>query len=190
MHQPGRDGGPWAAASHEAGTPPERNGGDPGPPSPQREETRCCPARPTAASTSGVAAAHDARLGRAADCAGLCPRLDPDILWEWRLTYPAGTAEIVVSELTTNSVLASRSLDRLATRLILLSDSLQLVVLVRDLDPRCPYSTPRRHGRRKRARAAAGRVPQRPPRLVQARRRHIRQSGMGSSVRNVSFRAS
>jgi len=64
-----------------------------------------------------------------------------EILWEWRLTGLADTAELIVSELTTNSVLASRHLDRPAIRLILVSDHQQLVILVRDFHPGIP--TPR-----------------------------------------------
>lgn len=61
-----------------------------------------------------------------------------EVLWEWRLTHLTDTAELIVSELATNSVLASRSLDRPAIRLILVSDHQQLVVLVRDFDPGVP----------------------------------------------------
>jgi anti-sigma regulatory factor (Ser/Thr protein kinase) len=60
------------------------------------------------------------------------------LAWEWRLTPLADSAGLVVSELVTNAVLASRHLDRSAIWLSLVSDRDQLVVLVRDLDPGAP----------------------------------------------------
>ena len=64
------------------------------------------------------------------------------VLWEWPLTGLADNAELVVSELVTNSVLASRWQAWAAIRLTLICDRQQLVVLVRDSDPRTPA---RRH---------------------------------------------
>jgi anti-sigma regulatory factor (Ser/Thr protein kinase) len=61
-----------------------------------------------------------------------------EILWEWRLPGLADTAELIVSELTTNSLRASRWLARPVIRLILVSDRQQLVIFVRDLDPGTP----------------------------------------------------
>jgi anti-sigma regulatory factor (Ser/Thr protein kinase) len=61
-----------------------------------------------------------------------------EILWEWQLTGLADTTELIVSELTTNSVLASRHLNRPAIRLILASDRRQLVIFVRDFHPGIP----------------------------------------------------
>jgi anti-sigma regulatory factor (Ser/Thr protein kinase) len=60
------------------------------------------------------------------------------ILQEWRMTGLSDTATLIVSELTTNSVLASRDLDRPAIRLILASDRQQLVIFVRDFHPGIP----------------------------------------------------
>jgi anti-sigma regulatory factor (Ser/Thr protein kinase) len=60
------------------------------------------------------------------------------IIWEWRLSGLAGNAELIVSELVTNAVLASRTLDRPAIWLALASDRQQLVILVRDYDPAAP----------------------------------------------------
>ena len=57
------------------------------------------------------------------------------ILWEWRLTHLADSAEMIASELLTNALLASRWLDRPAIGLTLLSDRVQLVILVRDFSP-------------------------------------------------------
>jgi len=50
----------------------------------------------------------------------------------------ADSAELLVSELATNAVLASRRLDRPAIWLFLACDRAQLVILVRDFDPDTP----------------------------------------------------
>jgi anti-sigma regulatory factor (Ser/Thr protein kinase) len=54
------------------------------------------------------------------------------ILWEWQLTGLSDSAELVVSELTTNAVLASRPLDRPFIRLTLTRDQGELGIFVRD----------------------------------------------------------
>lgn len=77
-------------------------------------------------------------LGALVTAPGCARAWTREILWEWRLTSLADTAELIVSELTTNSVLASRSPDQPPIRLILVSDHQQLVVLVRDFDPGVP----------------------------------------------------
>jgi anti-sigma regulatory factor (Ser/Thr protein kinase) len=64
------------------------------------------------------------------------------ILWKWRLTCLADNAELVVSELATNSVIASRWRAQAGIWLTLICDRQQLVVLVRDCDPGTPT---RRH---------------------------------------------
>jgi anti-sigma regulatory factor (Ser/Thr protein kinase) len=64
------------------------------------------------------------------------------VLREWRLTVLADDAELVVSELTTNSVVASRWRVLAGIRLTLICDRQQLVVLVADSDPGTPA---RRH---------------------------------------------
>lgn len=61
-----------------------------------------------------------------------------EILWEWRLTHLADTAELVVSEMITNSVNASQALDSPVVRLILALDRSGLAVLVRDDHPGAP----------------------------------------------------
>jgi anti-sigma regulatory factor (Ser/Thr protein kinase) len=66
------------------------------------------------------------------------------ILWEWRLTRLADSAEVVASELLTNALFASRWPDRPAIGLTLLSDGKQLVILVRDFNPGAPL--PRQAG--------------------------------------------
>lgn len=60
------------------------------------------------------------------------------ILWEWRLARLADSAEVIVSELLTNALLASRWLDRPAIHLTLLSDRQHVVILVRDFNPIAP----------------------------------------------------
>jgi anti-sigma regulatory factor (Ser/Thr protein kinase) len=60
------------------------------------------------------------------------------ILWEWGLACLADTAEVVVSELVTNSVNASRALGRPVIRLILTLDRGELAILVRDDHPGAP----------------------------------------------------
>lgn len=61
------------------------------------------------------------------------------ILWEWRLARLAETVELLVSELVTNAVTASRStsLDS-PVRLWLLSDTAQVLILVQDDSPHPP----------------------------------------------------
>jgi anti-sigma regulatory factor (Ser/Thr protein kinase) len=60
------------------------------------------------------------------------------VLWEWGLADLRDTAELVVSELVTNGVQASRSMAEAAIRLWLFSDLAQVVVLVWDASPRPP----------------------------------------------------
>jgi anti-sigma regulatory factor (Ser/Thr protein kinase) len=54
------------------------------------------------------------------------------ILWEWRLAGLSDTTEVIVSELTTNAVLASRQEGRPCIRLILTLDEGELAILVHD----------------------------------------------------------
>jgi anti-sigma regulatory factor (Ser/Thr protein kinase) len=60
------------------------------------------------------------------------------LLWEWRLAHLADTAQVVVSELLTNAVLASSGLDQAAIQLSLASDRERLLIFVRDFDPGAP----------------------------------------------------
>jgi anti-sigma regulatory factor (Ser/Thr protein kinase) len=61
------------------------------------------------------------------------------VLWEWRLTGSADSAELLVSELVTNAIPASRSADGdFPIRLWLLSDAAQVLILVWDASPRLP----------------------------------------------------
>ena len=54
------------------------------------------------------------------------------ILWEWRLAGLSDAAEVIVSELMTNAVLASRLEGCPFIRLILILDEGELAILVRD----------------------------------------------------------
>lgn len=61
------------------------------------------------------------------------------VLWEWRLAAQAEPAELVVSELVTNAVTASRSASPDSpVRMWLLSDTARLLILVQDDSPHPP----------------------------------------------------
>jgi len=62
-------------------------------------------------------------------------------LWEWHLTGLARNAELLVSELITNAVAASRSAGSPAVRLWLLSDIARVLILVQDDSPQRPART-------------------------------------------------
>lgn len=55
-----------------------------------------------------------------------------EILREWSMAGMSGAAELIVSELTTNAMLASRREERLIIRLILTLDQGEVAILVRD----------------------------------------------------------
>lgn len=75
-------------------------------------------------------------LSGAVPCARLHARL---VLAEWGLTGLSEQAELVVSELMTNAVAASRSLDWVTSvRLWMLSDRAQVMIAVWDANPRLP----------------------------------------------------
>jgi anti-sigma regulatory factor (Ser/Thr protein kinase) len=54
------------------------------------------------------------------------------VLWEWRLAEVSDTAELIVSEITTNAMLASREEGQPFIRLILTLDEGELAIFVRD----------------------------------------------------------
>ena len=54
------------------------------------------------------------------------------ILWEWRLAGQSDTTEVIVSELTTNAVLASRREGHPCIQLVVTLDEGELAILVRD----------------------------------------------------------
>ena len=75
-------------------------------------------------------------LPGAVPCARLHAR---QLLWEWGLAALTDTTEIVVSELVTNAIQASRATGLAApVRLWLLSDKTQFLVLVWDTNPHSP----------------------------------------------------
>jgi len=75
-------------------------------------------------------------LVSAVPCARLHAR---QVLWEWGLGHLGDSAELVITELTTNAVRASRELAQAAAvRLWLLSDAAQILILVWDASPQPP----------------------------------------------------
>jgi anti-sigma regulatory factor (Ser/Thr protein kinase) len=94
------------------------------------------PSRPAAARSPRVSLDLGALL-TAPGCARAWTR---QILWEWGLTELSDMTEIVVSELVTNSVNASRGPDRPVIRLILTSAQGELAVLVCDNHPGAPQA--------------------------------------------------
>jgi len=60
------------------------------------------------------------------------------ILREWQLSVLSDTAELIVSELTTNAMLASRRLGRPFIRLTLTPDQRELAIAVHDYCPGAP----------------------------------------------------
>jgi anti-sigma regulatory factor (Ser/Thr protein kinase) len=88
-------------------------------------------------------------LVSAVPCARLHAR---QVLWEWGIGNLSDSAELLVTELITNAIRASREAGRdSAVRLWLLSDSAQILILVWDASPRPPVlndaSDEAEHGR-------------------------------------------
>ena len=71
-------------------------------------------------------------LGAVPTAPGCARAWTRQILWEWRLAGLSDTTALIVSELTTNAVLASRKEGRPFIRLILTLDEGELAILVRD----------------------------------------------------------
>ena len=71
-------------------------------------------------------------LGAVPTAPGCARAWTRQILWEWRLAALSGTTEVIVSELTTNAVLASRREGHPCIRLILTLDEGELAILVHD----------------------------------------------------------
>jgi anti-sigma regulatory factor (Ser/Thr protein kinase) len=64
------------------------------------------------------------------------------VLWEWGLTALGDDVELLVSELVTNAVQASQSMEWIfPVRLCLLSDQLRVLIMVSDANPRPPVRT-------------------------------------------------
>ncbi len=77
-------------------------------------------------------------LPGAVPCARLHAR---ELMWEWRLTGLGYDVEILVSELVTNAVAASRSVARgLPVRLWLLCDKARVLIVVWDGCPQAPVT--------------------------------------------------
>ncbi len=75
-------------------------------------------------------------LSTAVPCARLHTR---QLLWEWGATAFSDRVELVVSELVTNALKASRSLDWISPiRLWVLSDRQRVLILVWDANPEPP----------------------------------------------------
>jgi len=75
-------------------------------------------------------------LASAVPCARLHAR---QVLWEWGLGSIGESAEILVAELVTNAVKASRTMAQASpVRLWLVSDSAQVLILVWDASPQPP----------------------------------------------------
>ena len=79
-------------------------------------------------------------LGAVLTAPGCARAWTREILWEWDAAELADDAELVVSELVTNSVSACAGPDRAVIRLVLTLDQGELAVLVRDDDPRAPVA--------------------------------------------------
>jgi len=75
-------------------------------------------------------------LAGAVPCARLHTR---QVLWEWDLRNLGASAELLVSELVTNAVTASRAMEQaFPVRLWLASDSVQVLILVWDASRQSP----------------------------------------------------
>lgn len=78
-------------------------------------------------------------LPGAVPCARLHARL---VAWEWGMAGLGDDAELLVCELLTNAVAATRAIDPIfPVRLWLLSDTTQIAILVWDANPQPPVPT-------------------------------------------------
>ena len=78
-------------------------------------------------------------LPGAVPCARLHARL---VAWEWGLAELGDDAELLVSELLTNAVAASRLMEPICpVRLWLVSDTTQIAIVVWDANPQPPVPT-------------------------------------------------
>jgi len=122
-------------------------------------------------------------LAGAVPCARLHTR---HVLWEWGLTALRDDAELLVSELVTNAVHASRSMEWIfPVRMRLLSDRAQVAIVVWDANPQPPVRTEAGQDDEKRARADAGGRDQRAVGLE----RHAGHGREGRLVRRDGVRA-
>jgi anti-sigma regulatory factor (Ser/Thr protein kinase) len=79
-------------------------------------------------------------LGAVLTAPGCARAWTREILWEWRAAELADAAELVASELVTNSVTHSSGPDGAVIRLILTLDQGELAILVRDDHPGVPVA--------------------------------------------------
>ena len=79
-------------------------------------------------------------LGAVLTAPGCARAWTREILWEWGAAELAEAAELVASELVTNSVNACAGLDLAAIRLVLTLDQGELAILVRDSHPGVPLT--------------------------------------------------
>src|ERR1700691_2791513 len=77
-------------------------------------------------------------LGAVPTAPGCARAWTRQVLWEWRLAGFSDTADLVVSEVTTNAMLTSRQEGQPFVRLILTLDQGELAILVRDFCPGTP----------------------------------------------------
>jgi anti-sigma regulatory factor (Ser/Thr protein kinase) len=102
-----------------------------GPPRTCQRPTGRAPARPPHAFLD---------LGAVLTAPGCARAWTREILWEWGAADLADAAELVASELVTNSVNACAGLDWAAIRLVLTLDKGELAILVRDSHPGVPLA--------------------------------------------------
>jgi anti-sigma regulatory factor (Ser/Thr protein kinase) len=95
------------------------------------------PGQPPAPATWPLRAALD--LGAVPTAPGCARAWTRQILWEWRLSRLADSADLIVSELVTNAVQASRAMRQAAVRIYLVSDRAQVVVFVWDASLQPPW---------------------------------------------------
>jgi anti-sigma regulatory factor (Ser/Thr protein kinase) len=108
-----------------------------GPPG-QALARRSCPGPPAQVPSPPPHAVLDLGAVRTAPrCARAWTR---EILWEWGAAELADTAELLASELVTNSLNACAGLDLAAIRLVLTIDRGELAILVRDSHPGVPLA--------------------------------------------------
>jgi len=99
---------------------------------------RTCQGPPGRASARPPRAVLD--LGAVPTAPGCARAWTREILWEWGAAELAEAAELVASELVTNSVNACAGLDQAGIRLVLTLDRGELAILVRDSHPGVPLA--------------------------------------------------
>jgi anti-sigma regulatory factor (Ser/Thr protein kinase) len=102
-----------------------------GPPRPCQHPPGRAPTRPPRAVLD---------LGAIPTAPGCARAWTREILWEWGAAELADAAELVASELVTNSVNACVGLDQAGIRLVLTLDLGELAILVRDNHPGVPLA--------------------------------------------------